>query len=155
GLEKQESLLRLIRLAHFTHGAERQLIETRQLNVLAVESVVKLVWILLYSHLCASNKTIIVCLKNKKFKNWGGGDTQNHHPPSGGLFIRRGHPTRQGLPTPQGSAPLPRQAPAPGQAPLPRQAQAGLRFSRLHLILVALIDVRVHKGFDRDLHADH
>src|SRR5699024_1849605 len=59
GLEKQESLLRLVRLAHFTHGAERQLIETRQLNVLAVESVVKLVWILLYSHLCASNKTIM------------------------------------------------------------------------------------------------
>src|SRR5699024_5920916 len=75
--------------------------------------------------------------------------------PKWGLFIRRGHPTRQWLPTPPGSAPLPRQAPAPGQAPLPRQAQAGLRFSRLHLILVALTAVRVHKGFDRDLHADH
>src|SRR5699024_10110878 len=75
--------------------------------------------------------------------------------PKWGLFIRRGHPTRQGLPTPPGSAPLPRQAPAPGQAPLPRQAPAGLRFSRLHLILVALVAVRVHKRLDGDLHADH
>src|SRR5699024_5434919 len=63
--------------------------------------------------------------------------------------------TRQGSPTPQGLAPLPRQAQAPGQAPLPRQAQAGLRFSRLHLILVALVAVRVHKRLDSDLHADH
>src|SRR5699024_6380181 len=75
--------------------------------------------------------------------------------PKRGLFIRRGHPTRQGLPTPPGSAPLPRQAPAPGQVPLPRQAPAGLRFSRLHLILVALVAVRVHKRLDGDLHADH
>src|SRR5699024_10700520 len=75
--------------------------------------------------------------------------------PKRGLFIRRGHPTRQGLPTPPGSAPLPRQAQAPGQAPLPRQAPAGLRFSRLHLILVALIAVSIHESFDRDLHADN
>src|SRR5699024_9573913 len=58
-LENQERLLRLIGLTHLSHGAKRQLIEARQLNVLAVESVVKLVWILLYSHLCASNKTIM------------------------------------------------------------------------------------------------
>src|SRR5699024_9205494 len=86
-----------------------------------------------------------------------GGWWRHTKPPSPkwGLFIRRGHPTRQGLPTPPGSAPLPRQAPAPGQAPLPRQAPAGLRFSRLHLILVALIAVSVHKRLDGDLHADH
>src|SRR5699024_4170021 len=74
--------------------------------------------------------------------------------PKRGLFIRRGHPTRQGPPTPQGSAPLPRQAQAPGQAPLPRQAPAGLRFSRLHLILVALVAVRIHTGCDVVLNAD-
>src|SRR5699024_3145199 len=96
-----------------------------------------------------------VCLKNKKFRD--GGWWRHTKPPSPkqGLFIRRGHPTRQGSPTPQGSAPLPRQAQAPGQAPLPRQAPAGLRFSRLHLILVALVAVRVHKRLDGDLHADH
>src|SRR5699024_12537942 len=57
GLEKQKSLLRLVRLTHLSHGAKRQLIETLQLNVLADERVLKSVWSRIDHILCATPHT--------------------------------------------------------------------------------------------------